>query len=491
MAIFKKRDNGFRDSSETHAHSRDRTVSLGDVAGGLPGTVQDEQIRMLKRDLAEAHAHNELCRFQIKSLRQDMEQIKMDAVISGLGGYPLSAVNPHGERSEPEPQSFDPDTLFRNDPAVWDDARLGEFLDTVSLASAELDAQIASRPAPPAPPDPAALQQNLFAALETVAQLDAEAADLRAQVQNREIQIELLKDRIEIEQQKLHDGFVDRGHFEDLVRQAQALENEKNALAAALQEYGTEAQKLDEYRAARDQAEEHAGDLRMQPESAAQQAEILRTRYDTLKNETIEREEPLKRRVRVLEAQVSHLGGELEQAHAGEETRLAQLKERMRAEYREMQGLMQEYDEAMAGFREQVDSLTRDNAVLKERNRKLAEHVKAVRKQAESAQPSGIDDARKKLLRKFESEPTAETLMELRRLFLGARAYQEAVRTFRQLLVDPKNQKFMPAVCLLVGEFYKLAGRQEESSFYLANPLIRDDPFARELIQKIKEAAAK
>jgi len=49
----------------------------------------------------------------------------------------------------------------------------------------------------------------------------------------------------------------------------------------------------------------------------------------------------------------------------------------------------------------------------------------------------------------------------------------------------------MPAVCLLVGEFYKLAGRQEESSFYLANPLIRDDPFARELIQKIKEAAAK
>ena len=500
MALFKKRSNGSRGAADERARGHaepahgNRTMSLGDaVPHADPAR---EQVLQLKRELAEAHAQLDLYQFQIKSLRKDMEQLKMDAVISGLGGYPLSAVNPYGDDAkDPSEPDTDPETIYMLGGAI--PGGLETMLDAVQRAHTEIELAAAARPDPDPPPDIPGLQQNLLAALETVSRLDADARALRTSVQNREIQIELLNDRIDIEQQKLHDEYVSREQFDRIVRDAESLDAERRELCARIGQYEDAEQQLAAMRAERDAAEDRAGDLAMQLDGAEHEARILRERYEAFKQESLQREQRMSSESRTAARQLCHLQEqekqlrrELEQARTAGDKRLDQLTERMRSEYTELQGLMGEYDQAMAELREQVDSLKRDNAVLTERNRKLAAHVKAAHKQAAAESAAVSEDQRKKLVARFGAEPSAEVLLELRQMFLGTRAYQEAVRTFRQLLVDPRNQKFMPAICLLVGEFYKLAGRQEEASFYLANPLIRDDPFAREIIQKIKEAVA-
>lgn len=484
MAIFRKQENASRD--RLLDQGRDRAVPLDRVASGAAENPHSHESLLLKKELAQAYSHIELYKFQIKGLRQDIEQLKMDAVLSGLGGYPLAAVNPYGEQAEAEPPDLDPETVYNL--AEYPGPGLDAFLDAVSLAHRSLEAAAALLPQPPPPPNLPGMQQNMLTALRTVARLDAAHSDLARQVQNRDIQIELLKDKIEIEQQKLLDGFVEKKIFEDLARQASALDSEKRALAETAARHAEAEQRIEQLLAERVEAEALAEDLRMQADAARQQADIMSERYQALKQEAGEREVSFTRKARALEMQVSHLGEELEKARILHQQRVSQIQERMRTQYREMQDLMREYDEAMAALREESGTLKRDNEALKQRNLRLADLVKAAHNRAEASSPAAVDDARRKLLRKFESAAGADTLMELRALFLGASAYQEAVRTFRQLLVDPKNQKFMPAICLLVGEFYKLAGRQEESSFYLANPLIRDDPFAREIIARIKQS---
>ena len=487
MALFKKRSSDSHRDADTrtrghHAPAPEgRTMSLDDAVA--PTDPAREQVKLLKRELAEAHAQLDLYQFQIKSLRKDMEQLKMEAVLGGLGGYPLSAVNPEGDKNEePGAPDTDPETVFA----------LGE-----DHAHAQIEA--ARQPQEP-PPDAAALQHNLLAALKTVSQLDAEAQTLRNTLQNRDIQIELLNDKIEIEQQKIRDNYVPVDKFESLVREAEIMDAERRALADRIKQYENVAQSLSELRAERGAAEDRAESLHMELEDARHRTDVMRERYETFKTESMRREEQAAdaqrselRRMRTLEQQNTRLQDELEHARtqtAEQEKRVARNAERMRGDYQQMQELIKDHDRAMAELREKAESLKRDNAVLKERNRKLAAHVKAAHKQATADSAAVSDETRKELIARFGKQPSSDTLMELRSLFLGTRAYQEAVRTFRQLLVDPRNQKFMPAICLLVGEFYKLAGRQEEASFYLANPLIRDDPFAREIISRIKKSQA-
>ena len=154
-------------------------------------------------------------------------------------------------------------------------------------------------------------------------------------------------------------------------------------------------------------------------------------------------------------------------------------------EMAELSAKAEEREEKLRKMAVELEDVKKENARMRQVNFELAARIKAAKKAVPDTAAAGFADKKKALLDKFSGDSSPATLLEIRELFLGAKKFDEAVRTFRQLLIEPKNQKFMPAVCLLVGEFYNLAGRTEEASFYLANPLIREDSFAQRLLDKI------
>lgn len=167
------------------------------------------------------------------------------------------------------------------------------------------------------------------------------------------------------------------------------------------------------------------------------------------------------------------------------EKRLNHHTERLRNEYLEIRQMIQQRENVMEQLREQIAALTRENKSLSAENKELNVELATSRRKVDEFVKQSYDDVKQKMLEQFAANPSPAVLIELRRLFMETRRYLDAVRTFRQLLVDQRNQKYTPAVCLLVGEFYRLAGRADDAAFYLANPLIKEDSYAQYLLRKI------
>lgn len=102
-------------------------------------------------------------------------------------------------------------------------------------------------------------------------------------------------------------------------------------------------------------------------------------------------------------------------------------------------------------------------------------------------EPDGEYEKKKDdLIAMMENEPSMEAIFAMRHLFLNGKQYDDGIGAFRKMLTNPRYSRFLPAICLVVGEMLKLAGRVEEANFYLTNPLIRNDSFAQHLLRKMK-----
>lgn len=192
------------------------------------------------------------------------------------------------------------------------------------------------------------------------------------------------------------------------------------------------------------------------------------------------------------EMDISRLSARIRQLEEEKVIAANAAEERMELEARRAQDERDELLAAAAARDEENKRLVKDmreiraeNALQKKTNFELMSRMELARHKTRETADKNFPDIKRKLLDKFAADSSPASLLELRRLFLNTRKYDEAVRTFRQLLIEPGNQKYMPTVCLLVGEFYNLSGRTEEASFYLANPLIKDDPFAQRLLNTI------
>jgi chromosome segregation ATPase len=226
-------------------------------------------------------------------------------------------------------------------------------------------------------------------------------------------------------------------------------------------------------------------------EEAAGEYRELEERYNALKkaNEDLE----LERR------EGEQQGRDVHEEHAREirdireeyEKRLTHHTGRLQGEYLEIRQIIQQRETVMDRLREQISTLSGENKSLSAENRELVMELADAKQKVQEYVKQGYDDVKQKMLDQFIANPSPAVLIELRRLFLDTRRYLDAVRTFRQVLVDPRNQKYTPAVCLLVGEFYKLAGRADDAAFYLANPLIKEDSYAQYLLRKITAGSEK
>lgn len=276
---------------------------------------------------------------------------------------------------------------------------------------------------------------------------------------------------------------VNEDHFlkrEYLDLQQQLLESQKQTNDATQQ-----IQALNMEIESKTETENMLRQLEVRLEESEKQYRALLEKHETLKKENEELE--LVCRDGEQQSRDIHDEHSLELRNIREdyEKRLTHHTERLQGEYLEIRQMIQQRENGMERLREQIAALSAENKSLSAENRELIVELASEKQKVEEYVKQSYDDVKQKMLDQFIANPSPAVLIELRQLFLKTRRYLDAVRTFRQVLVDPRNQKYTPAVCLLVGEFYKLAGRADDASFYLANPLIKEDSYAQYLFRKI------
>lgn len=582
---------------------------------------------------ASADAQVELYQFQVRNLRKDLEHIKLHSVLSNLGGPVVISESPeaasvadkqHGAMPgkpprpvpaaeglddtpflvtfEPEPDSVDLEALLEwyLEPPDAPRARAEEERPATRAVSRIKDREEKTEAAgePPAGNTEAAwaggreeysisgVRQNLIACMETIVMLSRKVNEERTRVGNRDMLIQLLKDKGEIEEQKVLDEFVPAAEHAILMQKFNELEDEYRKLELETSNIGAHEEKLNEANtrieklggeikslngriealsnekqaiaAERDDAsaafEKQMADFREKMKSLAgdqlrsgmeiveqlekdnaalgkecgslreeisrvtreygEQNMELQARIDLL---TEEKERVLEQRIPALERLNEELSGDIvllkreseglkrlrekEAKESGErilalqeetaggkiaaEERLEATIARMEKEHADLLKVIDERDAGISRLEKDMRDVRAENILQKKTNFELMSRMETARQKTRDTADKKFPDIKRKLLDKFAADSSPASLLELRRLFLNTRKYDEAVRTFRQLLIEPGNQKYMPTVCLLVGEFYNLGGRTEEATFYLANPLIKDDPFAQRLLNTI------
>lgn len=530
--MLRKRSNGENDGSDDRRKPRAPRNPLDGLFDGY-GPDQSE-IEKLRRELDKAKEQIELQQFQLVNLRRDLEHSKINALIVTLGGaHPeLDQHTPKtGEQSEEDSQEDEFETLLDFEEPGDDDGYLDALCEwiaseeepeeepareTAGNLTAVDDADAVEEPAdaetetPGAPEDvspevtgeetanavaeidslePQAsgldvdgIQINLQACLDTIELLAGRIDEQHRHIKNRDVHIQLLKEKIEINEDNLRNNYVSAREFEDLKQRLEEYRSVKRTLEIELRIKEDVEQRLAEAKEAHEIALKEIEDYRAKLENI-EAGHLEKTA--AIESEWREREATAAEEHERLKKQVEELTAELDHSKDFADKAIAHHTERLRKEYSDMRALLQQHDESMRRLRDDVERLQKENAGLNSENKELILELNSSRRKSESLLVENYAGMKQKLAEKFAENTSPGVLLEMRQFFIETKQYIDAVRTFRQLLVDPKNQKLMPAVCLLVGEFYKLAGRKEEAAFYLANPLIREDSYAQYLLRKI------
>ena len=100
-----------------------------------------------------------------------------------------------------------------------------------------------------------------------------------------------------------------------------------------------------------------------------------------------------------------------------------------------------------------------------------------------TGRPFGIE--LRELTENVRRNPSFEALLRLRRLFLLSKRYDDGIRTLLELADQAEYRRLLPAVCVLVGELYLASGRNQEARYYFNNRLIEHDTLAQSLLRTI------
>lgn len=207
--------------------------------------------------------------------------------------------------------------------------------------------------------------------------------------------------------------------------------------------------------------------------------DVLKSRLAELKSDFYEREEAARGEILRLSERCELLRRELEET-AGEAAQIKRDHERIEAERNRLSGaiVMRENE-----IRALLTRLEQTKAPAAPRAEQVPADGRPALPASAPAQPLSQDI----LIARMEQEPSIETILALRKLFASDRRFDEGVRVFRKMLTNSRNSRFLPALCLVIGEFFRHMGRAEEANFYLTNPLIKNDSFAQHLLRNMKK----
>ncbi|MEW6200646.1 MAG: hypothetical protein AB1546_01610 [bacterium] len=219
-------------------------------------------------------------------------------------------------------------------------------------------------------------------------------------------------------------------------------------------------------------------DLESQLKGLHQEMESLRMQYDLIKKLSIEREAQLGQKAENLEYHLQKMEQEREELTG--ETKL--LHENLEEEKRQRQLLsdtLVERDREIEHLKKRMSEVRAYHLAEPGAGAQAAQGAAA-------AESGGTCAGTEDLILAFEQEPTVGTILALRRSFLEKKQYEEGAATFRNLLIKQTNKRFASVVCLILGEFLKLTGKEQEAESYLSAPLVLNDSFARYLLRSMK-----
>ncbi len=114
-------------------------------------------------------------------------------------------------------------------------------------------------------------------------------------------------------------------------------------------------------------------------------------------------------------------------------------------------------------------------------------HVEEIEKLIE-VQPVPLDVFKKQLeevLDAAKDNINLETLLRLRKTIIHSRRADDGINALLRLLETDGNHALLPSVCVLIGELYMTTGRMEEAEYYLSHPLAGNDATAQALMKNI------
>lgn len=85
----------------------------------------------------------------------------------------------------------------------------------------------------------------------------------------------------------------------------------------------------------------------------------------------------------------------------------------------------------------------------------------------------------------LDKNQSLESILRLRSYFLKTKRYSYGVKTYIDLMDKFDGKKMLPALCVLIGELYLETGKKDEANYYLGNNLVKEDALALSLLQNI------
>lgn len=118
------------------------------------------------------------------------------------------------------------------------------------------------------------------------------------------------------------------------------------------------------------------------------------------------------------------------------------------------------------------------------RNEVLVEEIE----QLLEVEPVALDVFEKQvrdILDEAQDDIRLETMLRLRKTIIQSRRTDDGIKALLKILDRGGNHKLLPSICVLIGELYISTGRTREADYYLSHPMAGNDPMARALLNSI------
>lgn len=398
------------------------------------------------RDAAGLDRRIELYELQLKNLRAELEQIKLQSILQNLH---VVEKNIEGT-AETAPEPFDA-SLFEDILISEIEPGTTSFIEDWASIQPELGYE---SPFPiPRNRSLVATGSNDKGSMENavVYNLSLKLFHMNERIKGLEKYIYYLSSRIEAPERVERESPDNSISYDQLAEICVELQDKISAHESKLREFAALENRCNQLKASRDELNDQLRGLYLDID--AQFDEIVSKHSEVIKAEYRQRYEKQQAEIEKMGRIASSLNDSVRKAKT-------EVKEKD-AEILRLLNRIEELEKAADGSGEENDSQEETN----------------------DETPPGPE--LQEFLSALEKNPSLESILRLRSYFLKTKRYSHGVKTYIDLMDKFERKKMLPAFCVLIGELYLATGKKDEANYYLGNNLVKEDALATSLLQNI------
>lgn len=400
------------------------------------------------RDAAGLDRRIELYELQLKNLRAELEQIKIQSILQGLNAREKEA------EDEPffQPEPYDA-TLFENIYSSHSELTLEE----ISITEwASIDPVLGYESPFPIPKNRSLVKHEPVESDKEntiIFSLSLQIFQMTERIKSLEKYIYYLSSRIETPEpvERIYPG--NSVSYDQLAEMCVESQDKISELEKKLSEFNGLENRCLQLKASRDELHEQLRDTFADIDS--QFDKIVMQHSSTLKEE-------YKARLEKQQSEIEKMGGIISTLNDSVRNFKKEIKEK---EY-EINNLVN-----------LVENME------KEKEEKTAEEKNDNSSGIDEMTPPGPELA--EYMNALEKNPSLESILRVRSYFLKTNRYTIGVKTYIDLLDRLNDKKLLPALCVLIGELYLATGKNDEANYYLNNQLVKEDALAMSLLKNL------